>query len=250
MDENLASTRGMIHFDSWQPLPEPQKPTARKAGKHMSGSKNIFWRKYAVVIIGAALFTLYTVGLSSWVNWKAEKRGDEKTEVALAEYYQKNVVAVWEGPGEAPEEKVKVHEGEQVKVVQTKVLTDEASRESFINQEIDAVTPVIAKLATDAQKQTELGCFIARHLNPGFPNSFQQLAEQAQQWPLYDGKDRTYSQHDRDLTEAMLRPYLENGVIPSGLTQDMVYATWSQNDLVLRDSWESSATMNTWRYTG
>ena len=140
------------------------------------------------------------------------------------------------------------HEQRQQEQAAEYFLSGDASREAFYNQEIDAVAPVIAKLGTDAQKNTELGCFIARHMNPAFPNSFKELAEQPQQWPLYDGKDRTYSQHDRDLTEAMLRPYLESGIIPSGLTDQMVYATWSSNDLVLRDSWEATSSMNTWRY--
>ena len=239
MDENIASVRDMIRFGDWamsedlfQNADSFREEKSRRTGGAHAMNRETFLRRYGILLIGAAVFTLYTIILASWVSWKTETRVREEEkatyEQRLAEY----------------------HEQKQQEQAAEYFLSGEASREAFINQEIDAVTPVIAKLATDAQKQTELGCFIARHMNPGFPNSFQQLAEQAQQWPLYDGKDRTYSQHDRDLAEAMLRPYLENGVIPSGLTQDMVYASWSQNDLVLRDSWESSATMHTWRYDG
>jgi len=232
MDENFASAKSMIHFDRWDPMPELPEPKERKAGKHMttSGSKNVFWRKYAVVIIGAALFTLYTIGLSAYVNWKAEVRVREELE---ADYQQK--LADYQ------------YQQQEEKQAQY-FLTGQASRDAFINQEIDAVAPVISKLSTDAQKYTEASCMLARVMNASYPNSFQEVAKQAKQWMFYDGTDNSYSPHDREIAEKIVRPYLEDGIIPNGLTADMVYGSWSVNDFVLRDDFEGSGTMNTWRY--
>ncbi len=129
-------------------------------------------------------------------------------------------------------------------------LSGEASREAFINQEIDAVAPVIAKLSTDAQKATEASCMLARVMSPNYPNSFQAVAAQPKQWMFYDGSDNTFSQHDREIAESIVRPYLENGIIPNGLTAELVYGSWSANDFILRDHYEGSGTMNTWRYGG
>lgn len=127
-------------------------------------------------------------------------------------------------------------------------LSGDASREAAINQEIEAVAPVIAKLSTDAQKATEASCMLARVMNPAYPNTFKEVAEQPQQWMFYDGSDKTYSNHDREIAESIVRPYMENGQIPNGLTADMVYGAWSQNDFVLRDSYQNTGTMTTWRY--
>lgn len=124
------------------------------------------------------------------------------------------------------------------------------SREAFINLEVDAVAAVIAKLATDQQKASEASCMLARVMNPAYPNTFQEVAEQPQQWMFYDGSDKTFSQHDREIADSIVRPYIESGLIPNGLTSDMVFASWSTNDFVLRDSYETTVTMHTWRYQG
>lgn len=129
-------------------------------------------------------------------------------------------------------------------------LSGEASREAAINQATDAVAAVISKLSTDAQKATEAACMLARVMNPAYPNSFEEVAAQPQQWMFYDGSDKTFSQRDREIAESIVRPYMESGIIPNGLTADMVYGSWSTNDFVLRDSYQSTATMHTWRAQG
>ena len=142
------------------------------------------------------------------------------------------------------------HEQRQQEQAAQYFLSGEASREAAINQEVEAVAPVIARLSTDPQKATEAACMLARVMNPSYPNSFKEVAEQPQQWMFYDGSDKTYSDHDREIAESIVRPYMESGKIPNGLTADMVYGAWSQNDFVLRDSYQNTGTMHTWRYQG
>ena len=127
-------------------------------------------------------------------------------------------------------------------------LSGEDSLEAAINRATDAVAMVIAKLQTDAQKLTEAACMLARVMSTAYPNSFEEVAEQPQQWMFYDGKDKTFSQHDRELAESIVRPYMEKGIVPNGLTADMVYGHWSQNDFVLRNTWEYGPGTITWRY--
>ena len=189
-----------------------------------------FGRRYGILFAAAAFFVIYTVCLSAYVDHKAVKRIRQEMAFEYASQLEQ-------------------YKAEQAQQVQAEHwLSGDASREAFINQEIDAVAPVIAKLSTDAQKLTEASCMLARVMSPYYPNTFQEVAVQASQWMFYDGKDNTFSQHDRDLAESVIRPYIESGTIPNGLTADLVYGAWSQNDFVLRDSYESSATMKTWRY--
>ena len=146
---------------------------------------------------------------------------------------------------------LEAYKAEQARQIQAEsFLSGSASLEVAINREVDAVVPVIARLKTDTQKQTETGIMLARVMNSGFPNSFQEVAEQKNQWPLYDGTDRTYTQHDRDLAEGIIRPYMESGIIPLDLTKDFCWGTWSENDFVARDSYTASVTINTWKYHG
>ena len=210
-------------------IPEiPQKPPVRH---RVITAKERFARRYGILLILAAAFTIYTVILSAYVNYRAEKRVRAEVE---AEYAQQ----------------LQAHKDQMAQEqAAERFLSGDASREAFINQETDAVAAVISKLATDDQKRTEASCMLARVMNPAYPGTFQEVAEQAQQWPLYDGSDKTFSQHDREIADSIVRPYIESGIIPNGLTADMIYAAWSPSDLVLRDSYLNSATMHTWRWS-
>lgn len=129
-------------------------------------------------------------------------------------------------------------------------LSGDASREAAINQSIDEVAKVIAKLSTDSQKLTEASCMLARVMSSAYPNSFQEVARQESQWMFYDpSANNTFSEHDRDLAELVVRPYMESGVIPNGLTDTLVYGEWTTNDFVLRDSYKTTSTMHTWRWS-
>ena len=189
-----------------------------------------FARRYGILVISAALFVVYTVLLSAWVEHRTEVRVRQDLAVEYASRL----------------EAYKAEQAEQEQAAHW--LSGDASREAAINQSVDAVAAVIARLNTDQQKLTEASCMLARVMSPSYPNSFQEVADQDRQWMFYDGTVRTFSEHDRELAEQIVRPYMESGIVPNGLTETMVYGAWSQNDFVLRDSYENSTTMHTWRY--
>ena len=242
MDENFASARDMIRFGDWAVSEDLDRPAERgrreerRAGGAHAMNRESFLRRYGILLILAAGFTIYTILLSSWVSWRTEKRVHAEMNAAYEQRVEQRIADY--------------HEQKQQEQAAEYFLSGEASREAFINQEIDAVAPVIAKLSTDAQKYTEASCMLARVMNPSYPGSFQEVAKQAKQWMFYDGTDNSFSAHDREIAENIVRPYLESGIIPNGLTAEMVYGSWSTNDFVLRDNYEGSGTMNTWRYAG
>lgn len=189
-------------------------------------------KRYGIVVAGAALFTLYTIVLSWCVHAGAVKQVRADMEIEYAA-------------------RLEEYKAEQARAVQAEHwLSGTASLDAAVNQAVDAIAPVVARLQTDEQKQTEVGIMIARTLNSGFPNSLQEVAEQEGQWPLYDGTIRTYTAHDCELVEPIVRPFMESGRLPLDLTSDIVFASWSQTDLVGRDSYYPSSTMQTWRYHG
>ncbi len=191
-----------------------------------------FRRKYGILLMAAAAFTIYTILLSAGVETRTERR--VRQEMAGAA-----VQAVEQYKAELAYQAQAEH-----------FLSGEASREAAINQAVDAVAQVISKLSTDAQKATEACCMLARVMSTAYPNSFQEVAAQPQQWMFYNGEDNTFSQHDREIAERIVRPYMESGIVPNGLTAEMVYGEWTQHDFVLRDSYKTTSTMHTWRYQG
>lgn len=235
MDENFASSRSMIHFD-WDLTPELAAPARKKTKGAHAVDKDTFLRRYGILLIAAAVFTIYTIVLSSWVSWRTEKRVHEEMDAAYEQRVEQRIA--------------EYHEQKQQEQAAEYFLSGDASREAFINQEIDAVARVIAKLSTDTQKYTEASCMLARVMSPSYPNSFQEVAKQPKQWMFYDGTDNNFSDHDREIAEKIVRPYLESGKIPNGLTAELVHGSWSTNDYVLRDDYEGSGTMTTWRYPG
>ena len=191
-----------------------------------------FGKRYGILLAAAAVFAIYTICLSAWVDHRATTRVRQELAIEYASRL----------------EQYKQEQAEQAQAEHW--LSGEASREAYINQEIDAAAPVIAKLATDAQKLNEVCCMLARVMSPLYPDSFREVAAQAQQWMFYDGTDKTFTQHDRELAESIIRPYLEEGIVPNGLTSSMVYGEWTASDFVLRDSYKTTSTMHTWRYQG
>lgn len=207
--------------------PPPEMPFSHR----VTARKERFIKRYGITLIVACAFTIYSVVLSAWVNHRAEKRLTAQYE----DYYQQMIDA-WI-------DEQKMEQSRQY------FLSGDASREAAINKATGAVAAVISKLETDQQKLTEACCMLARVMNPAYPNSFEEVAEQEKQWMLYDGRDKTYTQHDWDLAESIVRPYMESGIIPNGLTADMVYGEWSVNDFVLRDIWETNGKAHYWRWS-
>lgn len=208
-----------------------QYPTPEMPFRHVViERKERFIRRYGILLAVAAVFTLYTIILSAFVNRQAVMRTRQEYDVKFEQWqadYRR----------ELQEEQTKQY-----------FLSGEASREAAINQATDAVAGAISKLTTDPQKLTEACCMLARVMNPAFPNSFEAVVAEPQQWMFYDGTDKTFSQHDRELADSIVRPYMESGIIPNGLTSDMVYGAWSTNDFVLRDSYYNTAHMHTYRF--
>lgn len=191
-----------------------------------------FKKRYAILLICAAVFTLYSICLSAIVHHRTERL--VRQEMAI-EYSAK----------------LEAYKAEQREAEQANYfLSGDASREAAINQEVDAVAQVISKLSTDAQKLNEACCMLARVMNPSYPNSFAEVANMPSQWMFYDGSDKTFSEHDRELADTIVRPYMENGIVPNGLTAQMIYGEWTPSDFVLRDSYKTTSTMHTFRYQG
>ena len=140
------------------------------------------------------------------------------------------------------------YKAEQAEQVQAEYfLSGDASREAFINQEIDAAAKLAAKMSNDVQKGGIICNALARVMSRNYPDTMQEVIAQPGQWMFYDEGNK-FSSHDREIAEEILRAYYEDGIIPNGLTEEFLYATWSASDYVLRNTWDFGPSTRTWRY--
>ena len=191
----------------------------------------VFRRKYGIALIGAALFTIYTVLLSASVAHRTEIR--VRQEMA----------------GEAAAA-VEAYKAEQARETQKQYfLSGDASREAFINQEVDSAARLAARMSNDTQKGGIICNALARVMNKAYPGTMQEVVAQPEQWMFYSA-DNKFSTHDREIAEKILRAYYEDGIVPTGLTEEFVYGSWSESDYVLRNTWDFGSSTRTWRYQG
>ena len=190
-----------------------------------------FRRKWGILIIGAALFTIYTILLSAGV--------EHRTEVRVRQ----------EMAGEAAAA-VEAYKAEQARETQKQYfLSGDASREAFINQEVDSAARLAARMSNDTQKGGIICNALARVMNKAYPGTMQEVIAQPEQWMFYSA-DNKFSTHDREIAETILRAYYEDGIVPTGLTEEFVYGSWSESDYVLRNTWDFGSSTRTWRYQG
>ena len=188
-----------------------------------------FKKRYGIFLIMAAAFALYTVILSSVVEHRTEQRVRQETAIEYASML----------------ERYKQEQAEQEQA--SYFLSGDASREAFLNQEIDAAARLAAKMGNDTQKGGIICNALARVMSRNYPGTMQEVIAQPQQWMFYSPENK-FSTHDREIAEAILRAYYVDGIIPTGLTEEFVYATWSENDYVLRNTWDFGPSTRTWRY--
>lgn len=221
---NLPIYSGAVHIHD-----EEEKAPV----KSRKDRRETFLRDHIVTFIVAGFMLLegLAVGFGTAINVKRET-----TERLTAQF----------------EAEFEAYKQEQARELQASYfLSGDASREAAINQAVDAVAKVIAKLSTDAQKGTEACCILARVMNPSYPNSFQEVCEQPQQWMFYDPNgNNTFTAHDREIADLIVRPYMTDSVVPNGLSADMVYGEWTATDFVLRDSYKTTSRMHTFRWNG
>lgn len=191
-----------------------------------------FRRKWGIFIIGAAIFTIYTILLSAGV--------EHRTEVRVRQ----------EMAGEAAAA-VEQYKAEQARETQKQYfLSGDASREAFINQEIDAAAHFIAEEANETMKGTKLGVAIARLMAGGYGSTLREVINQPDQWMFYSGEDNKFTQADREFAEGIVRRYYEDNIIPNDLTTDIQWIIWSPGDYQAMNNWNASAATRKWRYHG
>ena len=239
----MEETKGMIRFNEWMPvLPEHEE---RKAGKHMSGSRNPFWRKYAVVIICAAVFTIYTILLSAYVNYKAETRTCATVGITRAELRERE-----KGAGEEPAE-----ESEETPVSpQPTILTGQASWDNALKLYEDPLAQHVASLrqkrgCTKAGAETYAWVDIAILKSGKYGNSLTDFISDPNKIEGYD-ENAFIREEDRAIAHKVAEMVM-NKQFPNGFTTDYQFAVINADGTVTaRTEYQVTSKTKFWEAEG
>lgn len=133
-------------------------------------------------------------------------------------------------------------EQEAAKVAENEALM---SARAQMEREADALARLIGTMNTKRMKQTMIWNVLVRVDNPSYPGSVEEVIGQPKQWMFYD-ESNPIREDDRQLALEQLKIW-HDGRYPAGLDKAFVFGEWSENDYVLRNTWDKSSSTLYWR---
>ena len=119
------------------------------------------------------------------------------------------------------------------------------SAQAQMEREADALARLIGTMKTKRMKQTMIWNVLVRVDNPSYPGSVEEVIAQPQQWMFYDSKN-PIRDDDRQLALEQLQIW-HDGRYPAGLDKTFTFGEWSENDYVLRNTWDKNSATLYWR---
>lgn len=190
-----------------------------------------FWRDYKILLVGSLLLTLWTIMTctitGTIVRHNTEIEVEERVTHEMRGQFQSHLD--WQA------------EQEQA----AKFLTGDASRQAQIEEDAEYTAKLMSKYKTKRMKQTVLLNAWARMKSGLYPNTMKAVVSQANQFQFWN-ESNPVKADDYELAYALLTD-LYAGKYPAGFDDKFIYGEWSENDYVLRDTWEKNSNTNYYR---
>lgn len=188
-----------------------------------------FVKKNGIALALALFVTLYGYGVSFTTERRVTKQLTEELSAKYAAEFEARMNAY-------------ISQQEAIE----RVLGD-GSMQAVIEKEADAIAPVIGKMKTKRMKQSELWNILMRVDSPFYPNTVEEVVSAPGQWTFFDPTEKNpIREDDRKLAIEQLKLW-HDGRYPAELTVEHVYGEWSENDYVLRNTWEKTSSTSYWR---
>lgn len=185
-----------------------------------------FIRRHGITMLVVVLLAAWTVTTCTIAAHNAAVDMEKR----LAVEYEERIQAFYAEQAAAQEaEKERLH-----------------TAEAQMQREADAIARVIGTMNTKRMKGTMLWNILCRVDNPNYPGSVEAVIEQPSQWIFYS-ESNPIREDDRQFALEQLEIW-HDGRYPAGLTSAFVYGEWSENDYVIRDTWDRNSRTNYWRF--
>ena len=215
---------------------EDNRSKTRETGIHLSAKQRVkldgFWKRYAILVVLVLAIPLYTLMVCSITA--AVVRKNTTTEVT------EHLTHEWRGNMQAYTE-----QQEQQRMA-SQLLTGDASLQAQKKEDAEYLAKLIGKYKTKRMKQTVICNAWARVKSGNYPNTVKAVVSQANQFQFWD-ESNPVKADDRELAMQILDD-LYAGRYPAGFDDRFIYGEWSENDYVLRDTWEKNSNTVYWRY--
>ena len=207
MEDNYFGKESMIHFNDWVPsLPEPEH---KKAGRHMGGSKNTFWRDYKILIIAAAVFSIYSLILI----WRVDARAVKRVRTEELAPVQAELVKT--------QEKLKKYTDKEEEQTRQYFLSGDASKDAQNGR--DSI-----ELAKDGGVWKNKAAFQAycwnvklRQLSSSYPNNIKECLAQPYQYDFYN--ENGFSDEAKQQWALEVLQQADSGTLPAHLSLNHLY---------------------------
>lgn len=190
-----------------------------------------FFRKNGIALAAAVIAFVWTFTVGQYSAYLARK----ETEARLSAQY-------------AAEYDAKLEAFISQQEAMYRVVGD-GSMGAQIEREADAIGRVIAKMKTKRMKRSMGWNIIVRVDNPAYADTVEAVIAQPMQWMFYDpatDSSNPISGDDREIALEIVKMW-HDGIYPEDLRFDDVYGEWSENDYVLRNTYEKGPNTHYWR---
>lgn len=208
----------------WQPS------SAGELRLFFRGATKRFIRKNGILLIVILALTVWTWMTCTIAAHNARVETEERLSAQYSAEYEAKIQAFYDA-----QEAAKAAENEAL-----------ISAQAQMEREADALARLIGTMKTKRMKGAMLWNVLTRVDSPSYPDSVEEVIEQPSQWMFYS-ESNPIREDDRQFALEQLAVW-HDGRYPAGLSSAFVYGEWSENDYVLRDSWDKNSRTNYWRF--
>lgn len=188
-----------------------------------------FIRQHGIALIVVAALAIWTVTTCSIAAHNARVKTTEELTAQYSAEYDAKIQAFYDA-----QEAAKAAENEALQ-----------SAQAQMEREADALARLIGTMKTKRMKQTMIWNVLVRVDNPTYPGSVEEVIGQPSQWMFYSERN-PIREDDRQLALEQLAIW-HDGRYPAGLDSSFVFGEWSENDYVLRNTWDKNSSTLYWR---
>lgn len=188
-----------------------------------------FIRQHGIALIVVAALAVWTVTTCSIAAHNARVKTTEELTAQYSAEYDAKIQAFYDAQTAA-----KAAENEAL-----------MSAQAQMEREADALARLIGTMKTKRMKQTMIWNVLVRVDNANYPGSVEEVIGQPQQWMFYD-ESNPIRDDDRQLALEQLTIW-HDGRYQAGLDKTFVFGEWSENDYVLRNTWDKNSSTLYWR---